>query len=525
MPDVVVIGSGPNGLVAANLLADRGWSVVVCEAADRPGGAVKSSELIEPGFVNDEFSAFYPLAAASPIVRGLGLEDFGLRWRRAPIVLAHPNPDGTCPILSTNIDVTVNSLNAITPGDGDSWRDLYELWERLGTAILGSLFTPFPPVRNGLRILGRLRPSEVLPFVRFTMLPVRRMGEEEFEGEAARRLLAGNTLHADFTPETAIGGFFGWILMALGQSVGWPVPEGGAGNLSAALVRRLESKGGEVRCSMPVRKVVIRNGRAVAVQTADGTQIEAGRAVIGDVSATSLYLDLVGEEHLPKSTLDGIRRFNWDLATVKADWTLDGPIPWAAEPARSAGTIHIVDSVDHLTMISAQYATGCIPDRPFLLLGQQSMTDPTRQPHGKETAWAYTHVPSTVRNDAGGKLTGSWDEAETAVFADRMEDEIERLAPGFKALVRGRHVFTPASLEAANANLVGGAVGGGTAQLHQQLVFRPVPGTGRPETPIANLYLGSASAHPGGGVHGAPGANAARAVFLGEWRRKINPRR
>jgi phytoene dehydrogenase-like protein len=519
--DVVVIGSGPNGLVAANLLADRGWKVVVCEAADRPGGGVKSSELIEPGFVNDEFSAFYPLAASSPVMRGLGLEDYGLRWRRAPVVLAHPAADGHTPILSTNLDVTVDTLNAITPGDGDAWRKLFELWERVEGGILDSLFSPFPPVKGTLKLVGALKPSELLRFARFATLPARRLVEEEFTGEPARRLVAGHALHADFAPETAIGGFFGWMLCALAQSVGFPVPEGGSGNLVAALIRRLEQRGGEVRCSMPITRVVIRNGRAVAVEANDGTQVDARLAVVADVAAPSLYLDLVGEEHLPAHTVADIKRFHWDLATIKVDWTLDGPIPWEAEAARRAGTIHVVDSVDHLTMISAQYATGCIPARPFLLVGQQSMTDPTRQPIGKETAWAYTHVPATVRDDAGGDLSGSWDEAETDEFAKRMEDEIERLAPGFRALIRGRFIRNPSDLEAANANLAGGAVGGGTAQLHQQLVFRPVPGLGRPETPVRGLYLGSASAHPGGGVHGACGANAARAVIAGERRRKV----
>ena len=523
MADVVVIGSGPNGLVAANLLADQGWSVVVCEANDRPGGAVKSSELIESGFVNDEFSAFYPLAAASGVVRGLGLEDYGLRWRRAPIVLAHPAADGSCPVISTNLDVTVDTLNAITPGDGDAWRTLYELWERLEDGIIGSLFTPFPPVRGALKLVGALKPSELLSFARFATLPTRRMVEEEFEGDAARRLIAGNALHADFAPETAIGGFFGWMLASLGQSVGFPVPEGGAGKLVEAMIRRLESRGGEVRCGMAVTDIVVRDNRAVAVQLADGTQVDATKAVIADVSAPSLYLDLVGESHLPPSTVADIRRFQWDLATIKIDWTLDGPIPWDCDAARQAGTVHVADSLDQLTMIAAQYSTGCIPDRPFLLVGQQSMTDPTRAPAGKETAWAYTHVPNVVRGDAGGDLTGSWDEAETEEFVKRMEDEIERLAPGFRALVRGRFVRNPRDLEAANANLAGGAVGGGTAQLHQQLVFRPVPGLGRPETPIKGLYLGSASAHPGGGVHGAPGANAARAAIVHQRARRILP--
>ncbi len=521
MPDAVVIGSGPNGMVAANLLADRGWSVVVCEAQDRPGGAVKSSELIEPGFVTDEFSAFYPLAAASPVIRDLGLEDFGLRWKRAPLVVAHPGDDDTCPFVSTDLEATVEGLNLGHPGDGDAWRRLYSLYERLRPGITGALFTPFPPVRAGLKLVGALRPSELLRFARFATLPVRRMAEEEFGGDAARRLMAGNALHADFSPETAIGGFFGWFLMALGQDVGFPVPQGGAGRLTEAFVARLEARGGVVQVSTPITGIVVRGGRAVAVETADGTMIDASKAVIADVAAPSLFLDLVGEGHLPASMVRDLGKFHWDLGTVKVDWTLDGPIPWSGEAARRAGTVHLVDSLDHLTAVTSHYAMGMLPDRPFLLVGQQSMTDPTRQPEGKETAWAYTHVPLRITGDAGGNLTGSWDAAETEEFVQRMEQEIENKAPGFRALIRGRHVFTPPDLEAADANLVGGAIGGGTAQLHQQLVFRPVPGLGRPETPIGGLYLGSASAHPGGGVHGAPGSNAARAAIAGALRARL----
>jgi len=519
--DAVVIGSGPNGLVAANRLADHGWSVVVCEAAPRPGGAVKSSELIEPGFVNDEFSAFYPLAAASPVIRRLALEDHGLRWRRAPLVLAHPAADGSCPVLSTNLDVTVDSLERSAPGDGQAWRRLYELYERVSPGLLGALFTPFPPVRAGLRLAGALRPSELVRFARFSILPVRRLGEEDFDGEAARRLLAGNALHADFAPESALSGLFGWLMCCLGQSVGFPVPEGGSGNLTGALVRRLEHKGGSVRCSAAVRRVVVRNGRAVAVETEDGTQIDVARAVVADVSAPALYRHLVGLDHLPSSMTVDLAKFEWDMGTVKVDWNLDGPIPWQAEPARRAGTVHVADGVDDLTMISAQLASRHIPDRPFLVVGQQSMTDASRQPPGKETAWAYTHVPREVRGDAGGDLTGRWDEGETDEFAKRMEDGIERLAPGFRALIRGRHVFTPTGFEQANANLHRGALGGGTSQIHQQLVFRPLPGLARPETPIRGLYLGSASAHPGPGVHGAAGANAARAALLAQRRRRV----
>jgi phytoene dehydrogenase-like protein len=523
MPDAVVIGAGPNGLVAANLLADRGWSVVVCEAEDRPGGAVKSSELIEPGFVNDEFSAFYPLAAASPVIRRMHLEDYGLRWRRSPLVLAHPSADGTCPYLSMDLDETVEGLNAIASGDGDEWRRLFDLYTRVRDGILTTLLSPFPPVRGTIGLLRALKPSELLRFARFATLPVRRLTEESFSSDAAARLLAGNALHADFPPETALGGFFGWILMALGQDEGFPVPEGGAGKLAEALVKRLEHRGGEVRCGAAVREVTVRGGAARGVVLRDGTEIDATRAVVADVTAPLLYLDLVGAEHLPHRLVDDLAHFHWDWATVKIDWTLDGPIPWEAEPARRAGTVHLGDSLDDLTIATAQLAAGRIPARPFVVLGQQSMTDPTRAPAGKETAWAYTHVPHHIRGDAGGDLTGSFDEGETEVFAKRVEDEIERRAPGFQKLIRGRHALSPAALEAANPALRLGAINGGTAQLHQQLVFRPTPGLGRAETPIKRLYLGSSSAHPGGGVHGAAGSNAARAALAHDALRRILP--
>jgi phytoene dehydrogenase-like protein len=211
--------------------------------------------------------------------------------------------------------------------------------------------------------------------------------------------------------------------------------------------------------------------------------------------------------------VDDLRRFQYDSSTVKVDWALSGPIPWMAEDARRAGTVHLAEGMDHFVEASRDLAMGCIPARPHLVVGQMGVADPTRSPAGTETAWAYTHVPQRVRGDAGGDLKGVWDFGEAEAFADRVEARIEALAPGFRSLIRGRYVATPPLLEAADANLVGGAVNGGTAQLHQQLVFRPVPGLGRAETPVRGLYLGSASAHPGGGVHGACGANAARAAL------------
>ena len=521
MTDAVVIGAGQNGLVAANVLADNGWDVVVLEANAQPGGAVRSGELTVPGYIHDLFSSFYPLAAASHHIGDLGLEDHGLRWRRAPLVLAHPFPDGRCASVSMDLDETAASIDRFARGDGNAWRDLYGRWEKVGDAVLGALLKPFPPVTPGLRLAGKLGPNGLLDFARFMLLPVRRLADETFQGPGGGLLLAGNTLHTDLGPESTAGAAFGWLLLCLAQQFGFPVPEGGAGELIAAMIRRLESRGGRVECGTAVEQIVIRRGRAVAVRTADGREIDARRAVLADVLAPTLYLDLVGPEHLPRRVLDRITRFELDHATVKVDWALDGPVPWEAEDARRAGTVHVGDSMDHLTMLNAQLAMGVIPDNPFLLFGQMTTTDPTRSPAGTEVAWAYTHVPHDVRGDAGGALTGAWDEKEGEAFADRIEAAVEARAPGFRDRIIGRHVFTPPAMQAEDANLVDGAVNGGTAQIHQQLVFRPTPGLGRPETPIAGLYLAGASAHPGGGVHGACGGNAARAALLHERARRV----
>jgi phytoene dehydrogenase-like protein len=520
MPDAVVIGAGPNGLVAANLLADRGWSVTVFEAAPVPGGAVRSAELMEPGFVNDLFSAFYPFALVSPAITRLNLEEHGLRWRRAPLVLAHPTADGSCPVLSTNLDETAASLDASHPGDGDAWRRMYEKWLRLRDPLLAALFTPTPPIAASARLAVSAWSDGWQRVARFALLSVRRMGEEEFESDAARRLLAGCALHADLAPEAVLGGFFAWVLCALGQEVGWPVPEGGSGQLSAALVRRLEARGGQGICDAPVERVVVRDRRAVAVRVR-GDEVAATRAVLADVAAPALFLDLIEPHHLPGRMVDDVRRFVWDNGTVKVDWNLDGPIPWTAEGARRAGTLHVAEGVNALTESSSALAQGLLPATPFLVMGQQSMTDPTRMPAGKETVWAYSHIQREIRGDAAGEIVGPLDRGALDRFADRMQSEIEKLAPGFGDLVRARHVMGPADLEAHNANLSGGAIGSGTSQLYQQLVFRPAPGLGRPETPVRGLYLASASAHPGGGVHGACGANAARVAIAHDRVRRV----
>ncbi|MEU5770030.1 NAD(P)/FAD-dependent oxidoreductase [Streptomyces asoensis] len=514
MPDAVVIGAGPNGLVAANLLADAGWSVEVLEEQPEPGGAVRHDRSVDPEFVNDLFSSFYPLAVSSPVLSALRLHEHGLRWSHAPSVLAHPLTDGSCAVLDRRIDVTADSLDAFHAGDGAAWRRLHEVWDQLRPGILEALFTPFPPVRATARLAARLRTAGGLRMARTLVLPVRRLGEEEFRGEGGRLLLAGNALHADLAPEAAGSGGFGWLMSMLGQSYGFPVPAGGSGALTEALVRRLRSRGGTLRCGQRVDRIVVREGRAVGVRTSDGELLAGHRAVLADVSVPALYGALLEPEHLPPQVLADLQRFQWDFATFKVDWALDGKVPWRAPAAHRAGTVHLADGMDELTRFASQIAMHQVPDRPFSLFGQMTTSDPGRSPAGTESAWAYTHVPQRVDGDAGDEgLTGRWDASEQERMADRVERQVERFAPGFRSLVRARRVLAPPTLQSLDANLHGGAINGGTAALHQQLFFRPLPGSGRPETPVRGLFLASAGAHPGGGVHGAPGANAARAAL------------
>jgi phytoene dehydrogenase-like protein len=510
--DAIVIGAGPNGLVAANLLADRGWEVVVHEAAPVPGGAVRTEELTVPGYHHDVFSAFYPFAAASPALRSLRLEEHGLRWCRSPLVLGHPAPHGPSAVLSTDAAVTEASLDLFAAGDGARWHELMQPWERLSPPMLAALLGPFPPVRHGIAAALAMSPTELERFVRMALLPVRRLAEEQFRGDGARLLLGGLALHADLGPEATASSFYGWLLAGMGGEVGFPVPQGGAGALTAALVRRLESRGGRVELGSRVDRVMVLDGRAVGVVANERTY-PARRAVLADVGAPALYGQLVGFDELPARVHDAIVRFERGPGTVKVDWALDAPIPWTDPVLCEAGTVHLADSMDELSEYAYHLATHQLPSHPFLLLGQMSTADPTRSPPGTETAWTYTHVPQDVRRDALGEIGVAWSAPDTERFVDRMEDRIEAHAPGFRDRVIGRHVLAPPDFEAWNANLVGGDTTGGTAQLHQQLVLRPIPGLGRAETPIRRLYLASASAHPGGGVHGAPGANAARAAL------------
>lgn len=513
MTDVVVVGAGPNGLVAANMIADAGLGVVVCEEQPQPGGAVRSGELTLPGYQHDWFSGFYPFAVASPAIQQLELERWGLRWCRAPLAVAHPTDQGPTVVLSTDLEETAASLDQFAPGDGETWKRLYRLWSTIEAPFMDAFTTPFPPVVPALRLAAVLRGWGAAHLARLGVVPLRRFAQEAFRGAGGPLLLAGNALHADLTPETPGSTMFGLVLCGLGQHWGFPVPEGGAGQLTAALVHRLTDSGAVIRCESRVDGITVAHGRATGVTLAGGERIPARVAVLADVGAPQLYRELLPPEAVPADVLRRLQRFQYDYSTIKVDWALSQPIPWRSEPVRRAGTVHIAESLDLLSEATSMLERGIVPARPFLVLGQYHGADTSRAPDGAETAWAYGHVPQTVRADAGGEVRGVWDEHELSVFATRIEEEIERQAPGFRRLIAGRSILGPHELERHNRNLVGGALNGGTTKFHQQLIFRPFLGLGRPETRIRGLYLASASAHPGGGVHGAPGAIAARTML------------
>ncbi len=515
--DAVVIGAGPNGLVAANMLVDAGWSVLVLETQDEVGGAVRSGRDVHPDYVHDTFSSFYPLAAGSPTIRAMGLERHGLRWSHAPAVVGTPFANGSWGMLHRTREETAAGLEEHGRGDGDAWLELCEQWDRIGDSVVGALMTPFPPVRHGLGALAKLPRVGGLDFVRDLLTPARTFVDQHFTGEAAKILIAGNAGHADIPLDAAGSALFGWLLCMLGQDVGYPVPEGGAGMLTQAMARRFEAEGGRIRTGCRVSGIDVRDGVARAVRTEQGDVVGVRRAVVADVSATALYGGLVGWDDLPRRLRSRMERFEWDPGTVKVDWALDGAIPWSSAPPSAPGTVHVAESAEDIMASRTQITANAVPAEPFLLLGQMAAADPGRAPDGCESVWAYTHVPHHVRTDAGdGSVTGAWDASDVERMADRVQARVERYAPGFADRVVARRVMGPHEMEHHDENLVGGALNGGTAQLHQELVFRPVPGLGRAETPVRRLYLGSASAHPGGGVHGACGANAARAALAHE---------
>jgi phytoene dehydrogenase-like protein len=367
---------------------------------------------------------------------------------------------------------------------------------------MGLLLRPIPAIAPALRLL----PFDLLRLLRLLASSGGGLSRRLFESEAARRVVPSLSLHVDVGPDDPCGAGIGWMLAMTATTSGWPVPEGGAGALTAALVAQLRRHGGEVELGFRVARVVVREGRACAVRDATGREIEARRGVLADTGAPSLLLDLVERDHVPARVVRRMERFPYGWGTFKVDWALDGPVPWSVEEARRAAVVHAGDSLDDLARFTREVRAGSLPENPYLVVGQQSLADPSRAPLGRHTLWAYTRVPPRPREG-----WPHWREP----FADRIEARIEGLAPGFRRAILARRVVAPPDLEAMDANLVGGDLGGGSNAWNRQLVFRPVFPYFRYRTPVRGLYLCSSYAHPGAGVHGMCGYNAA-AIALRE---------
>ncbi|MFL5859265.1 MAG: phytoene desaturase family protein [Solirubrobacteraceae bacterium] len=491
----VVIGAGPNGLAGAIRLAEAGVETTVLEAQAQPGGAVRTEELTLPGFRHDTFSSVYPAGAASPVFARLPLADHGLEWVHPHVAMAHPLDDGRAVGLYRDVDATVASLDGQHPGDGQSWARYVAPYLRHFEAVRETMLAAFPPVGGPMKLLTRAGPVPAAQFGLLVATSAVTLGRRLFSASGSRAWLLGAAAHGDTPVDDRGSAVAGFYLNLLAHVAGWPSPRGGAQALTDALVGHLRALGGEVICDARVERILTAGGRARGVVLGDGRRYDAA-VVLADVMPRAL-LATTGDA-LTGWYRAGLVRFRHGPATVKLDWALDGTIPWSAAEARGAGTVHVGGDA------SSTIAALAAPDvglPPFLLLGQQSIADPTRAPEGKHTAWAYTHAPAYV----GAKLA-----SERSVHA--IEAQVERFAPGFTKRILARHVLGPDELQARNANLVHGDVGGGSYR-GLQSVFRPLPTLSPYRTPLSGLFLASAATFPGGAVHGVSGDAAARAAL------------
>jgi phytoene dehydrogenase-like protein len=373
----------------------------------------------------------------------------------------------------------------------------------MGARLPHALLSPLPDPRPALR----LGIANLLRFAEAGLSTAAGYARRHFRTEAARRVIPGLALHVDLGPQDFSGAALGLVLALLASQFGFAVPVGGARAITEALLNRLPKSGGSLRLDTRVTGIVVRQRRAVAVTTATGEEIPFRKCVLADVGAPALYLRMLPEQSVPGWVRQSIRQFRYGWGTFKMDWALSGPVPWTCEPCRDSAVVHAGDSLDDLTTFTKQVRAGELPSNPYLVIGQQSLLDPSRAPAGGQTLWAYSRVPS--------QLPAAWP-ASREMFADRVEQRIEGLAPGFRALIRARTIFAPDDLEAMNENLVGGDLGGGSAHFSHQLFWRPTFPYFRYRTPVRGAYLCSASAHPGAGVHGACGFNAAQTALADE---------
>ncbi len=460
-PTAIVIGSGPNGLAGAITLAQAGFDVEVREASEHPGGGARSGELTLPGFVHDLGSAVHPLAVGSPFFSRLPLHDHGLNWIWSSAQLAHPLDDGSAVTLEFDIGQTASQLDS----DGPAYRKLFEPlvgnWPELARDVLGPLRFPQHPLLLAQFGLRAVQPGAAL-------------ANTIFRTTRARALFAGMCAHSTLKLEAPLSAAFGMILGAAGHAVGWPIPQGGAQRISDALVGLLNSLGGRVVAAAPVNTL---------------REIRGYDLTLCDVTPRQFLRLADGELRRPFRQL--LEKYEYGPGVCKVDWALREPVPWRAKECFHAATVHLGGTLEEIAASERAANEGWAAERPFVLLAQPSLFDPTRAPAGKHTAWTYCHVPN------------GW----TGSALAQIEAQIERFAPGFRECVLARTVRGPADMQCWNSNLVGGDINGGVPNI-KQFALRPT--WRRYSTPLKGVYFCSSSTPPGGGVHGMCGYWAAQ---------------
>ncbi|HRX01603.1 MAG: NAD(P)/FAD-dependent oxidoreductase [Anaerolineae bacterium] len=466
--DAIVIGSGPNGLAAAITLAQAGCSVLVIEGKETIGGGLRSAELTLPGFIHDPCSAVHPLGMGSPFFRGLPLERFGLRWIQPAAPLAHPLGSGEADavLVERSLDATAARLGV----DAGRYRLLMEPLVENWAGLLGDLLGPLSVPRHPL-LYARFGATAILPATG--------LARSLFKAERARALFAGLASHSIMPLERPLSAAFGLTLGLLAHGVGWPIPEGGSQRVTDALVGYFQSLGGDLVTGWMVKGL---------------NELPKASAYLFDITPRQL-LQITGDR-LPAGYQRQLSRFRYGPGVFKVDLALDGPIPWADSNCALAGTVHLGGTLDEIAAGERAVWRGEHPERPFVLLAQQSLFDASRAPAGKHTVWAYCHVPNGSPVD----------------MTDRIEAQIERFAPGFREHILARHTRSAVQLEQYNPNYIGGDINAGVQDLRQQFTrpaIRPVPYT----TPDPQIFLCSSSTPPGGGVHGMCGYHAAQAAL------------
>lgn len=456
-----VVGSGPNGLSAAIVLSQAGLQVDVFEAEPTPGGAVRSMELTLPGFIHDFGSAVYPLGAGSPFFATLPLKDYGLEWVHSPAPLAHPLDDGTAVVLERDIEAAAAELGA----DGRRWCALMEPLVKRWRDFAPEVLRPVLKIPKHPWLLAR--------FGLNALLPAKTVGRR-FRSERTRALFAGLAAHSFLSLDEPLSSAFGILMAVPAHAVGWPIAGGGSQSLTSALCGHLAKLGGKVMTS----------SRVESLDALSGYEL-----ILCDLTPRQLLA--IGGEQLCESYKRQLRKYRYGPAAFKVDYALNAPIPWKAPDCARAATVHLGGSFEEIAVSEKAVRNGEHPERPFVLLVQPTLIDPSRAPAGKHTAWAYCHVPN----------------GSTVDMLSRLEDQIERFAPGFRETVLARHILSPSTLESMDANLVGGDIGGGLIDLRQML-FRPTPKLYATSAP--GVYLCSSSTPPGGGVHGMCGFHAAQ---------------